>query len=201
MEPALKDGDVVLVRKSNFVFIHSCKVYVQHYLPSLGSFFDLDSSLPPSYSSSSTLESDHDHPNRHHGSGMTDLEMEQIIKQVDASAGKYPYFFFDHLNPLPGTVVIFHSPIEFPNFYHVKRVIGLGGQRVRPSQKPRQIQVIPSYSLWVEGDNKEKSQDSRTYGAISKKHILGQAERLIWPPSRWGRIERIPPPMGRAWWI
>ena len=72
--------------------------------------------------------------------------------------------------------------------------------KVRPSQRRRFIETIPPYSLWVEGDNTEKSKDSRSYGPVSKKLMEGHAKYLIWPPSRWGKIQRVPPTIGTAWW-
>ena len=53
----------------------------------------------------------------------------------------------------------------------------------------------------MEGDNANVSEDSQTYGPISKKLLLGQVERKIWPPSRWGKIERKPIEKERAWWL
>ena len=53
--------------------------------------------------------------------------------------------------------------------------------------------------------------DSRVHGAVCKNNVIGIAERIVWPPSRWGKI--IPPPpsnsddatmtsrLPRAWWL
>lgn len=122
MEPTLYDGDVVLVRKSNFVFWKSCSSYFKHYFPSSSKTL----STYPSKNKMKQDEEDYEEKDEIE----KDMDMERIIKEIDASVGKYPSFFLDASNPLPGDVVIFQSPNEFPRFYHVKRVIGLGGQRV-----------------------------------------------------------------------
>jgi hypothetical protein len=99
---------------------------------------------------------------------------------------------------LAGQVVVLTSPNM--SQYQVKRVVGLGGQLIRPGNRFQAIESIPAYSLWVEGDNRANSEDSNVYGPISKKLLVGQAERIVWPPSRWSRIKRIPPVEGKAWW-
>ena len=48
---------------------------------------------------------------------------------------------------------------------------------------------VPPYSLWVEGDNVVNSLDSSTcHGAITKKLLVGVAEYRIWPPTRIGKL-------------
>ncbi len=80
----------------------------------------------------------------------------------------------------------------------------MGGQIVRPRENWHRIERVPSFSIWVEGDNngegrtedeseKEdtsaksstasnnfcKSIDSRTYGPVCKNLVEGVAERII----------------------
>ena len=45
--------------------------------------------------------------------------------------------------------------------------------------------------IWVEGDNKDNSSDSRHYGAVNQKLITGVAEYVIWPPWRMGKIKKL----------
>jgi hypothetical protein len=62
---------------------------------------------------------------------------------------------------------------------------------------------VPENTIWVEGDNCKDSQDSyTTYGAISKKLIVGVVDRIIWPPSQIGEVPRINPPFYRPFfWL
>jgi hypothetical protein len=72
--------------------------------------------------------------------------------------------------------------------------------KIRPKDSYSKITNIPPYSIWVENDTKLDSGDSRIFGPVSKKLVLGQADYIIWPPSRWGKIDRKRPAVGRAWW-
>ena len=58
---------------------------------------------------------------------------------------------------------------------------------------------VPPYSLWVEGDNLANSYDSRNkeHGPVSKKLLVGIAEYILWPPTRWGGLQNIKPPEPR----
>lgn len=104
----------------------------------------------------------------------------------------------------------------------VKRVIGLPGDRVAccdaegrvtvngvplneqsylyPGDAPSLIRfniVVPAGHLWVMGDHRFISEDSRDHlgdpggGTIPESAVLGRAFIIIWPPSRW-RILPIP---------
>jgi Signal peptidase, peptidase S26 len=59
--------------------------------------------------------------------------------------------------------------------------------------------AVPPYSLWVEGDNREKSRDSRKlkdrdgHGPVSKKLLCGVAEYRIWPLRRIGKLPKQVP--------
>jgi signal peptidase I len=99
---------------------------------------------------------------------------------------------------------------------YVKRVIGLPGDRVAccdaqgrvtvnnvplnegsylyPGDAPSQIRfsvTVPADHLWVMGDQRNVSEDSRYHlgspggGAIPESSVLGRAFVIIWPPSRW----------------
>jgi signal peptidase I len=103
-----------------------------------------------------------------------------------------------------------------PNIY-IKRVIGLPGDHVACCSAAGQVTVngvplsessylypgnapstqkfsitVPSGSLWVMGDHRLVSYDSRGHmgdpggGTIPESAVLGRAFVIIWPPSRWG---------------
>jgi signal peptidase I len=57
--------------------------------------------------------------------------------------------------------------------------------------------IVPSGRLWVMGDNRAVSDDSRLrqadpgHGTIPESSVIGRAFTIVWPPSRW-RILPIP---------
>ena len=44
--------------------------------------------------------------------------------------------------------------------------------------------TVPADHLWVMGDNRPHSQDSRTFGAVARSSVVGRAIARIWPPGR-----------------
>jgi signal peptidase I len=190
MEPSLHDGDLILVRKSDRgVFAESLVRLIQG---------EAGSSVSAEQAKAERAKLLRSEVNR----GL--LQYAPIAK-----------FYERPPAALTGHVVVYKSPLAaFPNQLAVKRVIGLGGQYVRRSannvrrQHPMtRIVSVPDYSLYVEGDNKANSVDSRnsTHGAVSKNLLVGVAEYVLWPPSRWSRIKRVPEKDAngkpRAYWL
>ena len=48
--------------------------------------------------------------------------------------------------------------------------------------------TIPVGHVWVMGDNRNKSQDSRRFGAIPVEDVIGRAFVRVWPVDRWGGL-------------
>lgn len=110
-----------------------------------------------------------------------------------------------------GDIVAFHSPVEKGKDL-VKRVIALGGEKVTLTSEGEVYindkklvesylphDITPSYDpqtftvkedeIFVMGDNRNDSLDSRFFGPIKKKDVFGEILIVYWPPSRWGRPE------------
>ncbi|MFV0494665.1 signal peptidase I [Mycobacterium sp.] len=68
--------------------------------------------------------------------------------------------------------------------------------------------VVPEGRLWVMGDNRTHSADSRahcpmlctgdpTEGTVPVDNVIGKARFIVWPPSRWGAIDSVNPQQAR----
>ncbi|HZN12858.1 MAG TPA: signal peptidase I [Acidimicrobiales bacterium] len=108
-----------------------------------------------------------------------------------------------------GDVVVFKRPpgvageADIKDF--IKRVIGLpgdtietrgdavyvNGKRLKESYLPRGTRTVPSidikkvppHHLWVMGDNRTNSSDSRFFGPIEEDSVIGRAFVQVWPPT------------------
>lgn len=50
-------------------------------------------------------------------------------------------------------------------------------------------QKVPSSTVFVMGDNRANSKDSRFFGPIAQKDLIGKAVFVYWPPERMGRLK------------
>jgi signal peptidase I len=113
--------------------------------------------------------------------------------------------------PKRGDVVIFEYPKD-PTQDYIKRVIGLPGDTVEvrngvtyvndkaidePYIRDKPVAnyprtVVPPYHLFVMGDNRNGSSDSRSWGALPIDRIIGKAMFVYWPfKSGWGVVPEI----------
>jgi signal peptidase I len=107
--------------------------------------------------------------------------------------------------PARGDVIVFQPPNDPNGIPLVKRVIGLPGEQleikdgqvfingVRLEEPYVQTQAmrshageVPADAVFVMGDNRSGSSDSRVWGALPHKNIVGRAVLCYWPPERWG---------------
>ena len=177
MEPALYHGDVLLVRKSDIFPKHMWQQMV---------------------SMASSYEDEIDQQNA--------IKVMAYDASLGVPIGEYwtgnTYLKPPMIHQL-GTIIVFRAPdaTKYPSReYRVKRVMGLGGQICRAGGNYHRLEKVPPFGLWVEGDNQKSSVDSRVYGAVCKTNVIGIAERIVWPPSRWGLISCVTPKVPRSWW-
>jgi signal peptidase I len=81
-----------------------------------------------------------------------------------------------------GEIVCAINPTNH-NMNICKRIIYLEGDEVELKNGNKIL--IPPNNLWIEGDNKFNSMDSRKFGYISNHLILGRVLFTIWPNFKW----------------
>lgn len=110
--------------------------------------------------------------------------------------------------PRRGDVIVFNPPTDQRIFF-IKRIIGLPGETIKiesgkiilssdteriileENYLPRGIKTGQDISLelsekeyFVLGDNRDRSSDSRSWGALRKDNITGKALLRLWPLSK-----------------
>jgi signal peptidase I len=106
-----------------------------------------------------------------------------------------------------GDIIVFNYPLNLEEEL-IKRVIGIPGDRilVQNSQVSVNGQTLnepyiaqaPSYSgewvvedgtLFVLGDNRNNSNDSKDWGLLPIENLVGKAVLIYWPPPLWNMID------------
>jgi len=109
--------------------------------------------------------------------------------------------------PRRGDIVAFRHQDDVREVF-IKRVIGLPGDRIRIDRGQVYVNgtrlyepyvehadgrsyaqiVVPSSSVYVLGDNRAESEDSRLFGAVGDDRLIGRAIAGVWPPRMLGGL-------------
>jgi signal peptidase I len=118
-------------------------------------------------------------------------------------------FIYRFTEPERGDIVVFRS-VDNPDEDLIKRVVGVPGDEIavrrgrlilngEPQKEPYTNKNFPDRSFYarttvpeghvfVMGDNRGNSADSRVFGPLPKKNIEGEAFLRFWPPNRIGLL-------------
>lgn len=92
-----------------------------------------------------------------------------------------------------GDVVVATKPTD-PGVSVLKRVRGMPGEEiwVHPVGEKAPVKVtVPKGHVWLEGDNRNQSTDSRHYGPVPLALVKGRARFRFWPPSQAGVLRSV----------
>ena len=107
------------------------------------------------------------------------IEHDDLIKRVIGLGG-------ESIEIRDCSVYIDGTKIDEP--YLPSRDIGLANLSDRCGVVSMPLTTIENDEVFLVGDNRPQSFDSRMFGPIKKDLIIGQAFVLMWPPSAWSRL-------------
>jgi signal peptidase I len=111
--------------------------------------------------------------------------------------------------PQRGDLIVFRHPLN-PQRVFLKRLIAFGGETVEikeghvyingllcldPKIKDRDYMssnrsvMVSDGTYYVLGDNGGSSEDSRYFGFVPRKNVLGKVYKIYWPLNRSGKVE------------
>ncbi len=121
-------------------------------------------------------------------------------------------FLYRFREPHPGEILVFRYPDD-PKRPFIKRLAAVGGDTVElrdgqvyvndapldgsgafhsdqpygegPYAKEREPFRVPADAYFVLGDNARSSHDSRFWGFVPKRLVIGRAMCIFWPITRW----------------
>ena len=135
------------------------------------------------------------------------IRVESVSMQPTLFAGNFVVvnkLAYQFGEPGRGDIIVFEYPPDPEQDPYIKRVIGLPGEHVRIAdgkvtingvqiQEPYLVSdtpqggewLVPEGSLFVMGDNRKNSSDSRSWGVVPIENVIGKAIVVYWPPEKW----------------
>ncbi len=141
------------------------------------------------------------------------IRVESISMQPTLFPGDYVIvnrfaYRFGHA-PQRGDVIVFKFPPKPDDIPYIKRIIGLPGDQVHITDGMVYINglqmiepwlkvttdfggdwSVPVGQLFVMGDNRNRSSDSRAWGFVPYANIIGRAEVIYLPPQHWAFLHK-----------
>lgn len=114
-------------------------------------------------------------------------------------------FMYRFRNPEPGDIIVFAAPRDSQGRDFIKRIVAIEGQTIQVKDGKVYINgklkeepyvasaqdhsnfgplTLSDNNVFVMGDNRTNSSDSRVFGPFNRDRILGEAFVIYWPPSR-----------------
>ena len=141
------------------------------------------------------------------------IRVESISMQPTLYPGDYVIvnklaYRFSH-NPDRGDVIVFRYPPNPEAIPYIKRIIGLPGDKIHITDGKVYVNgqlvvepylvvstnrggdwTVPDGQLFVMGDNRNNSSDSRSWGFVPFENIIGRAELIYLPPQHWSFLHQ-----------
>jgi len=133
------------------------------------------------------------------------FDLDRLINWIPGVSAGSDHDFYPFHQPQRGDVVVLNPPLTSPQPY-IKRIVGLPGESIEfrdgyvyvNGQKLDEpyikgaitdcrgvpyckIDKIPDGYVYVLGDNRNNSQDSRVFGPVKIENIIGKAWFSNWP--------------------
>lgn len=141
---------------------------------------------------------------------MTSVAQAFQVEQFSMEPNLLPYdrilvnkFMYHIRPPHPGEIIVLRPPTD-PTRNYIKRVVAVQGQIIRimngrvyvddrPLREPYLSiatageygpREVPAGDIFVLGDNRGNSEDSRFFGFVPVRNIVGEAILIYWPLER-----------------
>jgi signal peptidase I len=119
--------------------------------------------------------------------------MLRTVRRGDIVVFRYPRnpeeTFLKRVTAVSGDSVEIHAGRLYVNSQPLDEPYAVHRSPLRSSREEMALIVVPSGSLFVMGDNRDNSSDSREWGFVPQRNVIGEPLFVYWsydaPSSRW----------------